>query len=109
MKSLVEYINESMTLTRIDRDTLTEILGFVTGQEGEDSDIKQYEEFISKLSDDEKKSLESLFDLCHDNVTYPKLTKKLLDKKEIALLSKLSEYCFDNNICDISDIIEKIN
>lgn len=108
MKSLVEYINESIEIfTDDDRDSLIEVVGNATGNLGEDSDIKKYQKFIDELSDDDKKNLDDLYDMLDNEETYPKLYKRLFAKDEKLLLKKLAQYAFDNDICDLSTIIQK--
>lgn len=81
MKSLVEYINESIELfTDDDRDSLIEVVGHATWNIGEDSDIKKYQKFIDELSDNDKKNLDDLYDMLDNKETYPKLYKRLFVK-----------------------------
>ena len=109
MKSLVEYINESIEIfTDDDRNSLIEVVGNATGNLGEDSDIKKYQKFIDDLSDNDKKNLDDLYDMLDNKETYPKLYKRLFAKDEKLLLKKLAQYAFDNDICDLSTIVEKL-
>ena len=82
MKSLVEYINESIEIFTDDRDSLIEVVWNATGNLGEDSDIKKYQKFIDELSDEDKKNLDDLYDMLDNEETYPKLYKRLFTKDE---------------------------
>ena len=109
MISLIKYINESIEVfTDNDRDSLIEVVGMATGNEGKDSDINKYEEFMNNLSDEDKEKLSDVYDVLNNKQTYPKLMKRLFAKDEILLLKKLAQYAFDKDICDLSVTIEKL-
>lgn len=113
MKSLKEYINESSineshVLSDDDRNQLIEIIGFASGNLGYEQDIKKYNKFIKTLSDEEIDLLNDLYDVVDNKETHPKLYKRIFSKDEIKLLNKLSDYVFDNDIDDLSEIMDKL-
>lgn len=115
MKQLSTYIFEarSFTITNGERNALECVLGFVTGDLGDESEIKKYEEFASNLSEEDIKTLNSLYNVISDDQTYTKITKRILDKKEISLLKLLLTYIDENDLYgdfeyELSNIIDKL-
>lgn len=101
MKNITEYITEakkSFTLSTGDRDALTTLVGFATGNIGDDNDIKQFDKFNDELYELEKKNLSDLYDLLEDDRTYPKINNRIMDKEYKGLVAKLLDYIEDN--CD---------
>ena len=111
MKNLNAYIIErrkSFILSDDERNSLIELVGIATEQCGEDSDIKEYEEFRKDITDDEINTLIDFYDLLNDKHTYPKINNRLVQSDELYLLIKLINFALDKDIIDLSEILEKI-
>lgn len=115
MKDLNKYILEkkkTFELNIDERRALETLIGTVLGNLGEDDEIKQFKRFMDSLSDEEKKDLESLYDMLSDTYTYKKIYQKNVMPEEIALINKLYHYCDDNDMLgerwDLIDAFEKI-
>ena len=115
MKDLNKYILEKKKTFELDssqRGALETTIGIALGNLGEDDEIKQFKKFIDSLSDEEKKDLESLYDMLSDTHDYKKIYQKNVMPEEIALIDKLYHYCDDNDMLgeqwDLIDAFEKI-
>ena len=115
MKDLSKYILEkkkTFELNSSQREALETTIGTALGNLGEDDEIKQFKKFMDSLSDEEKKDLESLYDMLSDTHTYKKIYQKNVMPEEITLIDKLYHYCDDNNMLDgqwdLIDAFEKI-
>ena len=115
MKDLNKYILEkkkTFELNIDERRALETLIGTVLGNLGEDDEIKQFKRFMDSLSDEEKKDLESLYDMLSDTHDYKKIYQKNVMPEEITLIDKLYHYCDDNNMLDgqwdLIDAFEKI-
>ena len=87
MKNLVEYIIESkyFRFNEGERAAIATLLGYLTGNIGEDSEIKKYAEYWNVLSDDERKQMNDLFDVCDDEQNWPVINRNNI-KDDIPLL-----------------------
>lgn len=115
MKNLNTYLTEkkkTFELNIDERRALGTLIGIALGNLGEDDEIKQFQKFIDSLSDEEKKDLESLYDMLSDADNYKKIYQKNVMPEEIALIDKLYHYCDDNDMLDeqwdLIDAFEKI-
>ena len=111
MKDINKYIIEkqkTFVLSDDERNSLIELVGIATEQCGEDSDIKEYEEFRKDCQENEINTLIDLYDLLNDKHTYPKINNRLIQNNELYLLIKLINYALDKDIIDLSEILEKI-
>lgn len=111
MKGIQQYIIErqkSFTLTRDERDRLIELIGYATDQSGEDADVKKYEKFRNDLYETELCDMIDLYDTLNDDRTYPKITNKILLPNDIYYIKKLINFALDNDLDDLSDILDKI-
>lgn len=105
MKDLKDYINinekkKSFKLNNDQRNALAECIGIALGNLGEDEDISQYKKFIDLLSDNEKKNLDSLYDMIDNDEDYKYISNRNIQKEEIDILVKLYNYCNDNELLD---------
>ena len=111
MKDIDQFITEKIKrfeLTNNERISLVEIVGNATENIGEDADIKKYEKFRKECYEDEINSLNDLYEILEDTHTYPKITNRIIQQNELNVLHKLLQYALDENIVDLSDILEKI-
>lgn len=115
MKDIQQYIIEkkkAFTLNDDERSALEDTIGIALGNLGEDEDIKQFKEFIDSLSNDERETLESLYDVLSNTEDYKKINQKNIMSEEISLIDKLYHYCDDNGLLDdkwdLMDAFEKI-
>ena len=115
MKNLTKYILEKKKVFELDssqREALETTIGIALGNLGEDDEIKQFKKFMDSLFDDEKKDLESLYDMLSDADNYKKINQKNIMYEDIILIDKLYHYCDDNNMLDeqwdLIDAFEKI-
>lgn len=115
MIDLNKYILEKKKVFELNpsqRGALETTVGIALGNLGEDDEIKQFKRFMDSLSDEEKKDLESLYDMLSDADNYKKIYQKNIMPEEIALIDKLYHYCDDNNMLDeqwdLIDAFEKI-
>ena len=115
MKDLNKYILEKKKVFELNpsqREALEITVGTVLGNLGEDDEIKQFKQFMDSLSDEEKKDLESLYDMLSDTENYKKIYQKNIMYEDIILIDKLYHYCDDNNMLDeqwdLIDTFEKI-
>lgn len=100
MISLTEYlINEarSFTLTDSERGEVAILLGYLTGNLGEDSDIKKYNEYWSALSDEEQQQLNELYDVFNDENSWPKINNRII-KDDISLLVNFLNWVDENEL-----------
>jgi len=100
MISLTEYlINEarSFTLTDSERGEVTILLGYLTGNLGEDSDIKKYAEYWTALSDEEQQQLNELYDVFNDENSWPKINNRII-KDDISLLVNFLNWVDENEL-----------
>lgn len=112
MKDLKNFINEakkSFTLTDSERNELIEVVGFATGNIGDVSDTDQYLDFHKECSMSELDTLNDLYNVLDNSETYPRITNRVIDADEIKLLCKLLQYALDEDIVDLSEILEKIS
>ena len=115
MKNLNTYLTEkkkTFELNIDERRALGYLIGTALGNLGEDDEIKQFKKFMDSLSDEEKKDLESLYDMLSDTYNYKKINQKIVMPEEIALINKFYHYCEYNDILneqwDLIDAFEKI-
>lgn len=115
MKSLKNFILEKKKVFELNpsqREALETTVGIALGNLGEDDEIKQFKKFMDSLSDEEKKNLESLYDMLSDADNYKKIYQKNVIPEDIVLIDKLYHYCDDNNMLDkqwdLIDAFEKI-
>lgn len=114
MKALIDYIYEGRMIIfdEYERDSLCEIIGFLTGNLGEDADIKKFSKYWDALSDDEKKQMNDLYELLDNKETWPKVNSKLIHDDIHLLLNFLNwadeEELIDDKNYEIYDVIEKL-
>ena len=116
-KALAAYhIHESkntFTLSDSERDALKEFLGVVTGNLGEESEIKKYEGLFKSLEDGEFDKLSDIYDFIEDDRTYPKVTYKNFQQDERQLVKKCFDWAEENGLIDnnydLMDALEKIS
>ena len=109
------HIHESkntFTLDDNERDALKEFLGIVTGNIGEESEIKKYEGLFKSLGDGEFDKLSDIYDFIEDDRTYPKVTYKNFQQDERQLVKKCIDWAEENDLIDnnydLMDAAEKI-
>lgn len=114
MRSLNEYITEAKgnwSFSEYQRQALGTVIGFMTGNLGDDDEIARYEEFKKSLSDKELKQFNDLFDLFDDEHTYKKINSRMV-KDEMEILKRFAQYIEDNDLADddwdLIDAYEKI-
>ena len=114
MKDIKEFINESKNfkLESDERQALSDLVGMLCGNIGDDADIKQLKPVIDQLSKDEIKQLDSLHDCLDDGETYKKINRNnIID--DIPLLKKIYGLMEDNDLLgeqwDLIDALDKIN
>jgi len=114
MKTLseyIEYVIESriFTLTEDERDSVCEIVGFLTGNIGDDSQIKQYSEYWNVLSNSEQEQMVDLYDVLDDKHTWPKINSRII-KNDIPLLLNFLNWCDEKELIsdELYDVIEKL-
>lgn len=110
----MEYILEGKTIIfdEYERDALTEIVGYLTGNLGEDSDIEKYSEYWSVLSTEEQTQMKELYDLLDDKHTWPKVNSKLIND-DIHLLLNFLNWADEKELIDVKsheiyDVIDKL-
>ncbi len=112
MKNLNNYILEKQhkfILSDNERDSLIELIGYASEQLGDDSDCKKYENLRKNCYEDEINTMIDLYELLNDKQTYPKITNKIVQQNELNILIKTIKYASDQNLIDLTDILEKIN
>lgn len=115
MKDIKNYINEAkkyFTLEDDERDALTTLIGIITGNLGEDEEIKFYKELFDSFTKEEQDQLNMLYDCLEDRETYKKINRNNI-KDDIPLIKKIYAWMVDNNALqeqwDLIDALEKIN
>ena len=116
MKDLNKYILEkkkTFELNMDERRALGTLIGTALGNLGEDDEIKQFKKFIDSLSDDEKKQLDSLYDVFENTENYKKKKKKVILPEDLELIKRFYDFCYNNDIMqdndfDAIDAFEKI-
>lgn len=85
MKSISEFVadydvyeSKSFTLTRYERDAVCELLGYLTGNLGEERDIEKYSDYWNDSDDTTRDAFEDLYDVFSDEVTWPKVTRRVI-------------------------------
>ena len=114
MKTLseyIEYVIESriFTLTEDERNSVCEIIGFLIGNIGDDSQIKQYSEYWNVLSNSEQEQMIDLYDVFDDKHAWPKINSRII-KDDIPLLLNFLNWCDEKELIDdkLYDVIEKL-
>ncbi len=92
MKSLITYINETryFKLTESERDAIASLVGLLTGNIGEDSEIKKYSEYWNVLSDEEKQQMNDLYDVLDDTNNWPVINRNNIKDDIIPLINFLN-------------------
>lgn len=113
MKAINNYINESKNfkLTESERDALSDFIGVICGNIGDDEDRNELKDVINKLDDDEISQLKDLHDCLDDNQTYKSINRNVIID-DISLIKKLYKLMDDNDLLnenwDLIDAFEKI-
>jgi hypothetical protein len=113
MKAINNYINESKNfkLTESERDALSDFIGVICGNIGDDEDQNELKDVIDKLNDDEISQLKDLHDCLDDNQTYKSINRNVIID-DISLIKKLYKLMDDNDLLnenwDLIDALEKI-
>ena len=99
MITLVEYIIESryFKFTEGERAAVAELVGFLTGNLGDDKDIKKYAEYWGVLSDDEKEQMNDLYDVLEDEHNWPIVNRNNI-KDDIELLANFLNWVDENDL-----------
>ena len=100
MKAINNYINESKNfkLTESERDTLSDFIGVICGNLGDDEDQNELKDVINELDNDEISQLKYLHDLLDNNQTYKSINRNMI----IDDIDSYEQYCashpnFKNN------------
>lgn len=91
-RSLNEYINETryFKLTDSERDAISCLVGLLTGNIGEDSEIKKYSEYWNVLSDEEQQQMNDLYDVLDDTNNWPVINRNNIKDDIIPLINFLN-------------------
>ena len=113
MKAINNYINESKNfrLTESERDALSDFIGIVCWNLGDDEDQNELKDVINELDDDEISQLKYLHDLLDNDQTYKSINRNMIID-DIPLIKKLYKLMDDNDLLDeqwdLIDALEKI-
>lgn len=113
MKNIVEYITEGrqFTLKEYERTELGNIIGFITGNIGDEEDIAPYKDLKDSLSKEELEQLDNLYDLLDDEENWPKINKCII-KDDIPLIIKCLDWADEEGLMDenwdLMDAYDKI-
>ncbi len=104
MKTLKEYIFETkyFKFTDGERAAVAELVGLLTGNIGEDADIKKYSEYWNVLSDDEQQQMNDLYDVLDDTNNWPVINRNII-KDDIELLANFLNWVDENDLWGDSD------
>ena len=99
MKNLVEFIYEAkyFKLTDGEREAVTDLVGYLTGNIGEDNDIKQYAEYWNVLSNDEQEQMNELYDFLSDTHSWPVVNRNNMTD-DIPLLVNFLNWVDENDL-----------
>lgn len=114
MKNIKEYIIEAkkyFSLESDERQALSDLIGVLCGNLGDDEDIKQLKPVIDQLNKNEIEQLVDLHDCLDDSQTYKKINRNhIID--DIPLINKIYKLMEDNDLLgeqwDLMDAFEKI-
>lgn len=113
MKNINQYINESkyFKLEDDERQALSDFVGVVCGNLGDDEDQNELKNVINELDNDEISQLKYLHDLLDNNQTYKSINRNMIID-DIPLIKKLYRLMDDNDLLDeqwdLIDALEKI-
>ena len=113
MKNINQYINESkyFKLEDDERQALSDFVGVVCGNLGDDEDQNELKDVINELDNDEISQLKYLHDLLDNNQTYKSINRNMIID-DIPLIKKLYKLMDDNDLFDenwdLIDALEKI-
>ena len=113
MKNINQYINESkyFKLEDDERQALSDFVGVVCGNLGDDEDQNELKDVINELDNDEISQLKYLHDLLDNNQTYKSINRNMIID-DIPLIKKLYKLMNDNDLLDenwdLIDALEKI-
>lgn len=113
MKNINQYINESkyFKLEDDERQALSDFVGVVCGNLGDDEDQNELKNVINELDNDEISQLKYLHDLLDNNQTYKSINRNMIID-DIPLIKKLYKLMDDNDLLDenwdLIDALEKI-
>lgn len=104
MKTLKDYIFEAryFKFTDGERAAVAELVGLLTGNIGEDEDIKEYSEYWNVLSDDEQKQMNELYDVLDDEQNWPVINRNNI-KDDIELLANFLNWVDENDLWGDAD------
>jgi len=113
MKAIIQYINESkyFKLEDDERRALSDFIGVVCGNLGEQEDQEELKAVIDPLEDKEILQLRELHDVLDDDQTYKSINRNnIID--DIPLIKKIYKLLIDNDLLDeqwdLMDALEKI-
>lgn len=101
MKSIKQFINESKNFKLEDneRQALSDFIGIVCGNLGDQKDQEELKSVIDPLEDKEILQLRDLHDCLDDKQTYKSINRKTIID-DISLIKKLYKLMNDNNLLD---------
>lgn len=104
MKGLVEYINERIVeesknfrLSDDERRSVADLLGFLTGNIGDDETIKQYSEYWDALSDNEQDQMNDLYDVFDNESGYHYINRSII-RDDVDLLLNFLNWVDENDL-----------
>ena len=99
MKTLKEYIFETryFKFTDDERAAISSLVGLLTGNIGEDEDIKKYAEYWNVLSNDEQQQMNDLYDVLDDEQNWPVINRNNI-KDDIELLTNFLNWVDENDL-----------
>ena len=99
MKSINDYINESKNfkLTDSEREALSDCIGVICGNLGDEEDQNEFKPVIDSLNSDEISQLENLYDCLDDDQTYKYINRNIIID-DIPLIKKLYKLMNDVNV-----------
>lgn len=113
MKTISDYINESKNfkLTNDERGALSDFIGVICGNIGDDEDQNKLKYVIDELGDEEISQLKDLHDCLDNTQTYKSINRNVIID-DISLIKKLYKLMNNNDLFnknwDLIDALEKI-
>ena len=114
MKNIKEYIIEGkkyFTLDNDERQALSDFVGIICGNLGDQKDQEYLKAVIDPLEDKEILQLRDLHDCLDDSQTYKSINRNIIID-DIPLIKKIYKLADDNNLLgenwDLIDALEKI-
>lgn len=114
MKNLNTYIiekNNNWKLGDDERNALSDFIGVLCGNLGDENDQKEFKIVIDSLDDKEIEQLKDLHDCLDNNQTYKTINRNII-VDDIPLINKIYKLMDDNDLFnenwDLIDAFEKI-